>query len=214
MSLAGYFYIQITITFLAAFVGIWNYRKTNKVLLPVVIVLISVFIEAAASFLTAKFLRENRPVNHFINPVMLACWGCFFSYVLEDSRVKKIARWTAAILILFSISNSFVTGLFVQPWNVMKAATIFYLVMGGLLLMQTLDLPSKENIFTNTLFLIGLAIVWFNMISSLNFFLYDFMRVHKPARHIIDYIHWYSNYIYYSILLLAMLFQKKLNNNV
>lgn len=213
MSIANFHYIYITIIFLAALFSVLFYNKKNKVLLPVVLVLIFIFLSSMTSFLTGRYLRESRPVNHFITPIMLAGWGLFFSRVLEDSRVKKIAGWVAVILIVFSIVNSFITGLFVEPWIPMRAATIFYLILGGLLLMQMLELPSKENIFTNTFFLIALAIVWFNMISSLSFFLADFMNIHKPARQMVGYIHWYSNYIYYSILMLAMIFQKNLNKN-
>ncbi|MBC7935792.1 MAG: hypothetical protein H7Y86_10620 [Rhizobacter sp.] len=214
MSVSAYFYIQITITFLAALTGILNYRKRNKTLLPVVIVLIAVFLQAVIAFLMGKYLRNNLPVDHFITPVMLGGWGFFFSQALEDPRVKKFALWATVFLIACSIVNTLLTGFNVSPWIVMRAVTIFNFILGGLLLMQTLDLSSKENIFTNSFFLIALAVVWFNMISSLNFFLYDFMKVHKPARQIINQIHWYSNYIYYSILLLAMLFQKKLNKDV
>lgn len=213
MSTATHYYIYITVIFLAALSAVLFYNKKNKVLLPVVVVLIFIFLSSLTAFFTGRYLRGSRPVNHFITPIMLAGWGLFFSRVLEDSRVKKIAGWVAVILILFSIIHSFITGLFVEPWIAMRAATIFYLILGALLLMQLLELPSKENIFTNTFFLIALGIVWFNMISSLSFFLADFMSIHKPARQIISYIHWYSNYIYYSILMLAMIFQKKLYKN-
>lgn len=214
MSFTDHFYIYLSIVFMAALSAVLFYRTRNKTLLPVVIVLVCIFISSVIAFLAGKYLRQNTPVDHFINPVMLTCWGLFFSQVLEDPRVKKYIKWATIILIAVSIVNSFITGLFVSPWYVMQAATIFYLILGGLLLMQMLDMPSKENVFTNTFFLIALAVVWFNMISSLNFFLYDFVRVYKPAGQIIGKIHWYSNYIYYGILILAMFFQKKLNKNV
>lgn len=214
MSFTNHFYLYIALIFLAALCGVLFYRKRNRIILPVVIVLVCIFIFSVISFLAGRHLKESRPVDHFNTPVMLACWGYFFSQVLEDPRFKKYVGWATITLIAYSIINSFITGLFVTPSHVLQAATIFYLILGALLLVQMLDMPSKENIFTHTLFLIALAVVWFNMISSLNFFLFDLRRHHKPTGQFIGKIHWYSNYIYYSILMIAMIFQKKLNRNV
>ncbi|RYY47982.1 MAG: hypothetical protein EOO06_11590 [Chitinophagaceae bacterium] len=214
MSLATHFYIHIATVVIAAIAGLVNYDRRNKILLPVIIVLICIAISSTTSLLAGRYLRENRPVNHFINPVMLTCWGLFFIQVLEDPRIKKYVTWATVALVLFSLTSSAITGLFKTPWYVMRAATIFNMMLGGLLLIQTLELPSRVNILTNTYFLIALGIVWFNMISSLNFFLSDFARNHKPTDLFIGQLHWYSNYIYYSILALAMLFQKKLLKNV
>lgn len=214
MSVTNLYYIQIAINFLAALTALLYYRKKNKILLPVVIVLICIFISTVVGFFTARYIRNNQIVNHFINPVMLACWGYFFHQALEDPRVKRITAWAAVILIICSVINSFITGILVAPWVIIRASTIFYLILGALLLIQMLDLPSKENVFKNTFFLIALGIVWFNMISSLSFFLSDVVKANKLARQFMYTLLSYSNYIYYSILLLAMYFQKKLNKDV
>ena len=213
MSTAAFYYIEIAITFLASLTALLNYSKKNRILLPVVLLLGYTFLTTVINYLMAKYLRNNVPVDHFVVPGLVGGWGIFFSQVLEDPRVKKYIVWATIILISYSVINSFVTGLNVTPWVVLRVVTIFNLILGGLLLIQMLDLSSKENVFTNTFFLIALAIVWFNMISSLSFFLYDFLAKHKPSGKFMSRLHFISNYVYYSILLLAMLFQNKLNKD-
>ncbi|RYD78804.1 MAG: hypothetical protein EOP53_10600 [Sphingobacteriales bacterium] len=162
----------------------------------------------------AKYLRNSVPMEHIYMPVSVILSGWFYYQNIEDERSKMIIKWVTPLMVIFSISNTlFIQDINTYPDNIMKVATLFNLIWGAVLLIQFLDIPASENVFKNPYFLVALGIVWFNIISSLYFFLTAFLTRNKISPHLVSWLHYGSNYIYYIILFVAMIFLRRKNNN-
>lgn len=191
------------------------FYKGDKKILPVIIILGYTFISQSCSVLCAKYFRNNMPVEHIYMMVSTALWGWFFYTNNEDGKIRVIIKWLTLALVTFYVINTlFIQHINTFPDNSMKLATLFNLVGGSVLLIQMLDLPAKENVFKNPLFLVAVGLVWFNTISSLYFFLKTFLTQYKIYPSVIILIHLISNYVYYLILFMAMFFLKKYNQDV
>ena len=195
--------------------GIIRYKKNNSEMLPVIILLGVTLVAEIISYFMAKVYRNNMPGYHFFNPLQLIIWGFFFYATIEDEKIKKSIPWTLGIVLLFSIINTlFFQPLKTMPDNFMKVATLVNIIWAGLLFMQQLDVPARENIFKNPLFIIALAVMWFNIISSFYFILYGFMVKYKLSSHYVHQIHYFSNLVYYLLFFVAMLLLKPSPNHV
>lgn len=195
--------------------GIIKYKKNNSEMLPVIILLGVTLVAEIISYFMAKVYRNNMPGYHFFNPLQLIIWGFFFYATIEDEKIKKSIPWTLGIVLLFSIINTlFFQPLKTLPDNFMKVATLVNIIWAGLLFMQQLDVPARENIFKNPLFIVALAVMWFNIISSFYFILYGFMVKYKLSSYYVHQIHYFSNLVYYLLFFVAMLLLKPFPNHV
>ena len=195
--------------------GIIRYKKNNSEMLPVIILLGVTLVAEIISYFMAKVYRNNMPGYHFFNPLQLIIWGFFFYATIEDEKIKKSIPWTLGIVLLFSIINTlFFQPLKTLPDNFMKVATLVNIIWAGLLFMQQLDVPARENIFKNPLFIVALAVMWFNIISSFYFILYGFMVKYKLSSYYVHQIHYFSNLVYYLLFFVAMLLLKPSLNHV
>lgn len=184
-------------------------------MLPVIILLGYTLFSQISSYLMAKYLRNSIPMDHVYMPASLIFYGWFYYNCIDDTRLKKIIKWLTPSLIIFSIINTlFIQHINTPPDNIMKLSTMYNLVWGAILLIQLLDLPSAENVFINAYFLVALAIVWFNIISSFYFFLSSFIVRHKIDPTLVYSLHYYSNYICYLIIFIAMIFLRKTISHV
>lgn len=215
MSYTVHFMTFFVIVAAAFITGCINYRKIDRKIIPVIIILGYTLVSQTTSYFLAKSVRNNVPLDHIYVPVSLVMWGWFYYQCIDDSKSKMIIKWATPLLIIFSVINTlFIQHINVVPDNIMKLATLFNLIWGSVLLIQLLDLPTGENVFKNPFFLVALALVWFNTISSFYFFLGSFLSRHKIYPSFIFSLHYYSNYVYYLILFTAMVFLKKSNQNV
>ncbi|RYY69132.1 MAG: hypothetical protein EOO13_10395 [Chitinophagaceae bacterium] len=191
------------------------YRKQNKNILPVIVILGYTMVSQTASLLAAAIIRNNLPIEHMYSVVSTALWGWFFFTNIQGSSTKSLIKWvTAALVVFFLINAFFIQGLDSFPDNAMKLATAFNLIWGFVLFIQQLDLPAGENVFRNPIFLVAIGLVWFNIISSFYFFLKVFLTKYNILPDKIDMLHTISNYLYYIIFLTAMIFLKNFNQHV
>ena len=195
----------------AAFItGSIYYRKRHPEVLPVIIILGYTLLSQSASFYAAIRFRNNLPVDHVFMWVSTALWGWFYYRNIEGDAFRRLIKIITPILcILFVVNTFFIQGFNSFPGNPMKIVTLFNPVWGAVLLVQKLDLPAGENVFKNPIFVIAIGLVWFNIISSLYFFLWGFLAKYKVDSTIIYTIHIISNYVYYLLFLVSMLFLKK-----
>ena len=209
-------YISFLVIVLTAFItGYSNYRKADRKMLPVIILLGYTFVSTSAGYFMAKYLRNNMPVDHVYGVVATCLWGWFYYQCFEDKQIKTISKWSTCLLVVFLIFNTiFLQPILTLPDNGFKMMTLFNLIWGAVLFIQMLDLPAKENIFKNSFFLVALGVVWFNIISSLYFFLSAFLVRNNISSTFINSMHYYSNYVYYIILIFAMLYLRKTHQNV
>ncbi len=207
-------FIPIISILLTGFVcGLINYRR--KVQLRPVIILLGVTLCAElSSYYMAIVYRNNMPVSHVFNPIQLSIWAVFFYRVFEDARMKKAIVWISIAMIIFALLNSF----FLQtiktfPDNFLKLETMLFVLLGASLFIQQLDSPGNVSIFKDSLFVTSVAVLWFNLISFVFFLLYAYMIKHQLPAGTLRTIHQYSNYIYYLLLLIAIILpQKHLQN--
>ncbi len=207
-------FIPIISILLTGFVcGLINYRKKRQ-LRPVTILLGLTMIAELSSYYMAIVYRNNMPVPHVFNPMQMVIWAVFFYNALDDGRMKQAVVWIGSAMLVFTLVNSF----FLQPIktfpdNFLKLETMVFVLWGAFLFIQQLDSPGQVSIFKDPLFVTSVAVLWFNLISFLFFLLYAYMVKHKLSAGTLQKIHTYSNYVYYLLLLTAILLpQKQIKN--
>ena len=188
--------------------GLYYYRQ-KKNLRPVIILLAITLLAEIIAYFMGKYFRNAMPVAHFFNPVQLGIWAIFFYRVYEESRVKKIVLWLTAGMLIFAVINSvFLQPLKTFPDNFLKLETTLFILWGGYLFMRRLDTPSHISIFKDPLFVIAVAILWFNLLSFSFFLLQAYVGAEQLAFRLIS-IHLISNYIYYLLLSIAIALPQK-----
>ncbi len=203
--------IIISIGFLA---GISFFKKSSGSIRPIIIYLGLVLVLEISSHYMAVIYKNNMPGFHISIPLYFLVIGTFFYNNIVDEKIKKSIPWTVGALLLFAIVNA----VFFQPMNsfpdnVSKVTSFFYIVWAALLFIQHLDNSSAENIFKNPVFVATIAIMWFNIISLSFFLLYPFMTKHNLPSTSVYNIHYFSNYVYYLLLLLSISLAKVQTNN-
>ncbi len=195
-------------------VGISFFRKSSSTIRPIIIYLGLVLILEISSHYMAVIYKNNMPGFHISMPLYFIVIGIFFYNNIVDDRVKKSIPWTIAGLVLFAIVNAvFFQPINSFPDNVSKGTTFFYIAWAAFLFIQHLDNTSAENIFKNPVFVAAIAIMWFNIISLSFFLLYPFMTRHNLPSYSVYNIHFFSNYIYYLLLLLSISLAKVQTKN-
>ena len=194
--------------------GIIFYRKRHRKMLPVIILLMYAFVSQIGSVIGAVYFRNNIPNEHLSIFMFTMIWAWFFYLNIDEAPARRAIRWLAPALAVFFICNTlFLQDLNTLPSNSMKLATLFNLVLGSYLFIRLLDLPGKQNVFQNPIFLVAVGLVWFHTISSFHFFLTGFMFKYKIYSSFVGYVHLFSNYVYYLIIFMAMFSLKKYNQN-
>lgn len=182
----------------------------DRRLRPVVFYLGIILTSELLSFFMAKYYRTNMPVYHLLTPVHFIALGLFFYQNIEHQKIKKAVIILMAATLLFSVVNSsFFQPVDTFPSHVTNLLPLLYIAWAAWLFMQQLELPARENIFKNPVFIVSVAVLWFNIISFLFFLLYDFMAEYKLNLKIISNIHYFSNIVYYLLLCTAMFFSKR-----
>lgn len=209
-----YFIVYLAIIACGFLVGISFFRKRANKIWPLTLYLAVVFTLEILSHYMALIYQNNMPGFHFSIPVYFLIIGTFFYRTITDEKIKRSIPWTIGALILFSVVNAvFFQPLNSFPDNVSKGTSFFYIVWAAVLFVQHLDLSSEENIFKNPVFIIAIAILWFNIISLSFFLLYPFMTKHNLPSKSVYMIHYFSNYVYYLLLLLSIVLAKIQINN-
>jgi hypothetical protein len=76
------------------------------------------------------------------------------------------------------------------------------------LFLEFMERPGDENIFSNSVFIICIAVIWFNLVSFLFFGLFNNYIARNQPDFSLRGVHYFSNYTYYSLLLFAMLLNR------
>lgn len=200
-----YFILYLIIIGSGFAVGISFLKKSSGAIRPIIIYLGLVLVLEISSHYMAVIYKNNMPGFHISMPLYFMIIGIFFYNNIVDDRVRKSIPWTIAGLIIFAIVNAvFFQPINSFPDNVSKGTTFFYIAWAGFLFIQLLDNASSENIFKNPVFVAAIAMMWFNIISLSFFLLYPFMIRHKLPSYSVYNIHFFSNYVYYLLLLLSI----------
>jgi len=196
-------FIYLFIITVALIVSIPTWRKNAKHR-PVVILLALTLCSETISRVLAFKVHNNNYVYHFFNPIQAIVWGWFF-YINLEGRVKKTVVPLLVLLILFGVFNTiYLQGLTVFPANFLRFETVLLLFWSFALFTAFLDRPSREHIFSSSLFVACVAVMWFNLTSFLFFQLFNFYIAQHIPTDAIRNINYFSNYTYYSLLLVAM----------
>jgi len=193
--------------------GLFNYKRKKN--LQLVIILFGVtLVSEILSYFMAKYFRNNMPLAHFFGPIQLCIWAGFFYKIFDNSRIKKVIIWITVSMVLFAFINTvFLQPLKTFPDNFIKLATMLFILGGGYLFILRLDAPGNMSIFKDALFITAVAVIWFNLISFLFFLLYAYMLKHQLPTRTLRTIHMFSNYIYYLLLLMAIILPQKKTND-
>ncbi len=209
-----YFIVYLAIITCGFLVGISFFKKDSNKIWPITIYLGLVILLEVSNHHMAVIYQNNMPGFHVSFSVYFSIIGIFFYYTILDEKIKRSIPWTIGLLIVFAIVNAiFFQPLNTFPDNVSKVTSFFCIVWAAVLFVQHLDLSSEENIFKNPVFITAIAILWFNIISLSFFLLYPFMTKHNLPSKSVFMIHYFSNYVYYLLLLLSIVLAKIQVNN-
>ncbi len=198
--------IIITLGFLCGIIFKWRITRIRPVIFLLGITLVS---ETVSKFL-AITIKNNNYVYHFFHPIQLFVWGFFFYINTQNIIFKRSVIILTTIFIVCSILNSlYLQGLTVFPGNFIKFQTLLLLLWSSNLFIEYLDKPAGQNIFSDPVFLIAIAVIWFNLVSFSFFDFFSIFLIKKIPTDSIRAVHYFSNFLYYTLIAIAMLIKNK-----
>lgn len=201
-----HYIIYLLIMTVAVVAGLLPVKKR---LLPVVVILVITICSEVLSNYLAHAIRNNNIGYHFYLPLQAMAWGWFF-YLNMDKRFHSGIVVSLAALVLFSVLNTILwQGLWTFPGNFAKFECLFLLFFAVHQFIDFLDRPSWENILGDSVFVICIAIIWFNLISFIFYVLFNLFLHFRIPTDTIRAVLVFANYIYYSLLLFAMFLKTK-----
>lgn len=196
----------ITVGFICGIIFKWSTKSMRPVIILLGITLVS---ESISKFL-AITIHNNNYVYHFFHPIQLFVWGFFFYMNTKNIIFKTSLLILTAIFIIGSFLNSlYLQELTVFPGNFIKFQTLILLLWSGNLFIEYLDKPTAQNIFTDPVFLTTIAVIWFNLVSFSFFDFFNIFLIKKIPTDSIRAVHYFSNYLYYSLIAVAMIVKSK-----
>lgn len=203
----------LIILFIGVVIGFVQFRHKRD-LRPIIVLFVVTLLSEILSYYMAKVYRNNMPLAHFFNPIQLCIWAWFYYNTFKDRRVKKTIVWVTVGMLLFAVLNTlYLQPLKTFPDNFIRVETMLFIILGSYLFLTRLDVPGSISIFKDPLFVTAVAVLWFNLLAFLFFLLYGYMSKHGlPARDLRT-IHMFTNYIYYLLLITALVLpQQKLQH--
>lgn len=198
------FFVYLCIIYIGVFWGIDN--RLYKSAKFIWICLLVTFISELTSLTLAHLIKNSSPPYHFLNILQISTWSMFFSFSTENLLTKKIVKYSAVILIIFSLLNSiFFQNIFSMPSNAFLAQNIMLIIWCILLYFEILEWPSQINIYKNSTFWATVALLFFHFLSFAFYLTYNFFLDAKLKISIIQRIHLISNYIFYGLLSFSVL---------
>jgi hypothetical protein len=179
-----FYLLLIGTSFLLGLIPLQQKKKIS----PAVWLLGCTLLNEICSWLAGKYYRNNMPVYHVSIPVLTGIWALFYYRNITSIRVKNLVVWSYVIFLLLAIINSLMIA-----WS-------------AVLMIQMLDAPGSQNLFKEPIFLINIAILWFNLFSFAYFALRNYMIAQHISTTALSQILLIANYVFYSIILLAMIF--------
>lgn len=192
-------------------IGLYGFRF-NRVMLPISCLLWLTFFNQQLIYNVDWYLADF----HLFNPVQFLFLGWFFYRAFDDVKLKKIVLYVLGGSMIFAIIN----GIFLQPLseypsNFIIVENLLLIIGATFLFIEKLDSPAKENIFKSPVFIVTIAILSFNIFSFVYFLLVSYFNKHKIDEFSsIIRILFFANIIYYSLLIVGLLFSIKKTKQV
>jgi hypothetical protein len=198
-----YYLLLIGTSFLLGLIPLQQKKKIS----PAVWLLGCTLLNEICSWLAGKYYRNNMPVYHVSIPVLTGIWALFYYRNITSIRVKNLVVWSYVIFLLLAIINSlFIQSILQFPGTVFTCLNLLMIAWSAVLMIQMLDAPGSQNLFKEPIFLINIAILWFNLFSFAYFALRNYMIAQHISTTALSQILLIANYVFYSIILLAMIF--------
>lgn len=199
------FIIYLSIIATGSAISLIKYKK-NDGIKPVAILLIITLLSEIISRVLAFYFENSNPTYHLLNPSQTILWCYFFSFHISSNIKKTIIITLSILLVVYSIYDSvFSTGILKFPATFLSIQSIVLICFGFILFFEKLDEPAEKNIFQDPVFIICLAVIWFYLISFLFFNFHQFSLSKKVSRSTLKIINYASNYVYYLLLLFAVI---------
>lgn len=199
--------------FLCYVSGVWGWHKTKNLRAIPVLMLVT-FVAQMFMYYWAKEYKNNALIAHIFAPIQFSFLMVFFYQNFKESKEKKISFFIGIAMLLYALINSF----FLQntktfPSNFLVISNLLLIVFSVNLFLQKLDTVStKTNIFKEPVFLIAIGILSFNIFSFLFFLLHNYLIDQNISTKSLSNILVTTNVLYYSIILMALIFSSKHSN--
>lgn len=185
-------------------IGMLNYSNSGSFNFITILLGITLVCEIVSRILAYR-IANSSPPYHFLIPIQSLMWGAFFAAQFKAGWKRKFAVYVCGLLLLLSIANTlFLQGIYKFPDNVLKIQTFGFITIGFFLFTEKLDDSLGRNIFKDPVFLLAVAIIWFNLISFLFFNFHGFLLKNLVPRNTLRIINYTSNYVYYTIILISL----------
>jgi hypothetical protein len=198
-----FYLLLIGTSFLLGLIPLQQKKKIS----PAVWLLGCTLLNEIISWLAGKYYRNNFPVYHVSVPILTGIWALFYYRNITSQQAKNLVVWSYVIFLLLAIINSlFIQSILQFPGTVFTCLNLLMIAWSAVLMIQMLDAPGNQNIFKEPVFLINIAILWFNLFSFAHFALRNYMIAQNNSTTALNQILLIANYVFYSIILLAMIF--------
>lgn len=203
--MATRFYIYLGLILLGFIIGLFKYKQLSWQLKGVVLLLGFTFCSEVVGRILIKQIHNSNPVYHFYSPVEALLLGLILYNISRKALNQRIIVVVFGIVVLFSIVNS----IFFQGWlsfnsNVDQIKMPLTVLAGIIVLMELPIVKSKRPDLV-----ILIALLCFNTASFLFIISHNYLVSKGISTKSIGVIHYISNIIYYSLLLLSIVLYKK-----
>lgn len=200
--------------FIGYAIGIWGWHKAKN-LRAIPLLLLITFVAQIFMYYWAVEYRNNALIAHIFNPIQFTFLMLFFYQNYKVGWEKKATLYLAMAMLLYGfINTAFLQNTKTFPSNFLVVSNLILIVLSVNLFLQKLDsVSTKVNIFKEPVFLIAVAILCFNVFSFIFFLLNNYMLENNiESKHLV-YTLLFANFLYYTLLLLAITFSTKNNLN-
>ena len=200
--------------FIGYLIGCLIYKK-YKSLRPIAYLMLLTIVRNQFSSYEGMYIRNLKIVDHFNSPIQMIFLGWFFYLNFETVVVKKYVPYVVTGALVFAVINTVLwQGWSVYPSNFMILETLILIIWAIILFIEKLDAPASVNIFKDPVFITTTAILCFNVFSFIYFLLNNYFTKHNiyMFNSIVN-ILYFSNFIYYALLVTAFIYSYKLVKN-
>lgn len=200
--------------FLGYIIGVWTWHSAKN-LRAVPILLLLTFVAQMFMYYWSKEYKNNALIAHIFNPIQFLVLMIFFNHNFKEHWEKKVVFYLAGAMLLYGLINTlFLQNTKTLPSNFLVVSNLLLIILSVNLFLQKLDsVSTKVNIFKEPVFLISIGILCFNVFSFLYFLLSNFLFEKNLSVKNLIFILIFSNFLYYTIILIALFFSLKINSN-
>ena len=206
--------IYLAILLIATVIGFLKWNKLSKEYRYLSVLFLITFIFETLAVVFAYTVKNNTIVYEIFDPLQLILFSCIFYEIIISRSTKRKVLISAIIMSLIIILSSVLDleAGFLNSYSVV-IKSIYYIFLSLIVFRQVLLNPRYSNILKEPVFWFCAALLFFFTINILfwtsNNYLINHDKTSLPALYLVLY---FSNLIFYLVLLYAVILVQKQDN--